>query len=154
MVESNAVFIAALKPREFNFELVSISREFFLENETSAHARRRNLGILCSFPAILSKPLIEESFEKCFTQQWDSIQHFLWHFRLSTRSLFVNQHAHTPIGHSSQARRNKLWSFHLKKFICNYFLRLIVLRPSLFYLEASAQLCWFQLWRKIFGSCS
>lgn len=63
----------------------------------------------------------------------------MWHFRLSTHSLFVNQDAHTPKGHSSQHRRNKLWSFHLKKFIRNYFLRLIVLRPSLFYLEASAQ---------------
>lgn len=74
----------------------------------------------------------------------------------AVNSLFVCQSAQTQTRRalSPAFRRNKLWSFHLKKFICNYFLRLIVLRPSLFYLEASAQLCWFQLWRKIFGSCS
>lgn len=107
---SNVVLGVALKPREFNFQLVSISRvSIFLENSSSFSRSRppptpesKSWHLVFVSSAILSKPLIEESFEKCSTQQWNSIQHFLWHFRLSTRSLFVNQHKHKPEGRSAQ----------------------------------------------------
>lgn len=49
MAESNAVFIAALKPREFNFKLVSISREFFLESTASAHTRNQVAAFCARF---------------------------------------------------------------------------------------------------------